>query len=148
MLAVSCLGACPSSDPNALVQKLTSISVGPIQPIDEATAKGIADELVNTVRCNAEDAARKVILPAVIVAGVAAIGAGIAAFALVRRAPVGLADARRRRRGLEARYRVTVRYRKFPKPTSLCVEAANKAQAAELVRETKGVNVVRVVRGC
>lgn len=147
MLAISCLGACPSSDPNALVQKLTSISVGPIQPIDEATAKGIADELVSTVRCNAEDAARKVLLPAVIVAGVAAIGAGIAALALIRRAPGGLGGAKRRR-GLGVRYRVTVRYKKFPKPTSLCVEAPSKDEAADWVRGTKGVSVIRVARGC
>jgi hypothetical protein len=185
MLAVSCLGACPSSDPNALVQKLTSISVGPIQPIDEATAKGIADELVSTVRCNAEDAARKVLVPAVVVAGIAAIGAGIAALTIFRRSSEALAGAKRgpykrptrerepvyfvdpatgdvieldqstveykklRGRALGARYRVTVRYPKFPTPTSLCVEAANKTDAADLVRGgVKKARVVRVVRGC
>lgn len=143
MLAISCLGACPSSDPNALVQKLTSISVGPIQPIDEVTAKGIADELVSTVRCNAEDAARKVLVPAVIVAGIAAIGAGIAALAIFKRSSASLGS-------LNARYRVTVRYPKFPTPTSLCVEAASKDEAAELVRSSgvKRARVVRVVRGC
>lgn len=186
MLAVSCLGACPSSDPNALVQKLTSIKVGPIQPIDDETAKGIADELAATVRCNAEDAARKVIVPAVVVSGIAAIGAGLAALFILRRQPEALAGAKRGpykrpkrerepvyfvdpntgdvidldqstadykrlrgRRMLGTRYRVTVRYRKFPTPTSLCVEAANKDEASALVRGgVKGVNVIRVRRGC
>lgn len=147
MLAVSCLGACPSNDPNALVQKLTNIKVGPIQPIDEETAKGIADELAATVRCNAEDAARKVIVPAVVVAGIAAIGAGVAALAILRRQPEALAGAKRR--SLGTRYRVTVRYRKFPTPTSLCVEAAGRDEAADLVRGgAKGVSVIRVRRGC
>jgi len=187
MLAVSCLADCPSSDPNALVQKLTSIKVGPIQPIDDETAKGIADELAATVRCNAEDAARKVIVPAVIISGIAAIGAGLAALFILRRQPEALAGAKRepykrpkrdrepayfvdpatgdvidldqstaeykklrgRSRALGTRYRVTVRYRKFPTPTSLCVEAADKTEAAELVRGgAKGVNVIRVKRGC
>lgn len=189
MLAITrtCLGACPSGDPNALVQKLTSIKVGPIQPIDDETAKGIADELTTTVRCNAEEAASKIIVPAVIVSGIAAIGAGLAALFILRHQPVALGGAERRkytrpkkarepvyfvdsatgdvieldqstaeykklrgrRRTFGARYRVTVRYRKFPTPTSLCVEAANKDEASELVRgSAKGVDVIRVRRGC
>jgi hypothetical protein len=96
MLAVTCLGGCPQSDPNALVKKLTSIKVGPIQPIDEATAQGIADELAATVRCNAEDAARKVIVPAVVLSGIAAIVAGVFAWRTMRH-PEALGVRRRRR---------------------------------------------------
>jgi hypothetical protein len=186
MLSISCLGACPSGDPNALAQKLTSIKVGPIQPIDDATAQGIANELVTTVQCNAEEAARKVILPAVIVAGIAAVGAGLAALMIIRHRPEALAGAKRTpykrpkkerepvffvdpetgdvielehstaeykklhgRRALGTRYRVTVRYRKFPTPTSLCVEAPNRDEAVALVSGgAKGIKIVRVVRGC
>lgn len=99
MLAVTrtCLGACPQGDPNALVKKLTGIKVGPIQPIDEATAQGIADELAATVRCNAEEAARKVIVPAVIVSGIAAIVAGVFAWRTMRH-PEALGRYRARRR--------------------------------------------------
>lgn len=50
---------------------------------------------------------------------------------------------------LGTRYRVTVRYKKFPTPTSLCVEAPNKAEAAALVTGgVKGSKLVRVTRGC
>jgi len=89
MLAISrtCFGdTCPATDPAALVQKLTSISVGPIQPIDDQTAQGIVDQLISTVRCNTEDAAKAVIVPVVAFAGVAAVFAGVAALVAFGRA--------------------------------------------------------------
>jgi hypothetical protein len=50
---------------------------------------------------------------------------------------------------LAARYRVTVNYKKFPTPTSLCVEARDKAEATAMVQgNVRGAKIVRVVRGC
>lgn len=51
---------------------------------------------------------------------------------------------------LAGRFRVTVRDRKFPTPTSLCVEAKNKVEAAALVRGnlSRGSKIARVARGC
>lgn len=50
---------------------------------------------------------------------------------------------------LGTRYRVTVRYHKFPTPTSLCVEAKNKAEATAMVHgNVRGSKIVRVQRGC
>jgi len=50
---------------------------------------------------------------------------------------------------LGTRYRVTLRYHKFPTPTSLCVEAKNKAEATAMVHgNVRGSKIIRVVRGC
>lgn len=86
MITVDCLsGACTTSDPNALVRKLTAIQVGPIQPITEQAARDIVDELTTAVRCNAQDASVKIIAPAVAIAGAAAILAGVSALFAMRR---------------------------------------------------------------
>jgi hypothetical protein len=187
MLAVTrtCLGACAQPDRNALFKKLTGLKVLGTQIINDGDARGISDELAATVQCNAEEAARRVIVPAVVIAGLAAVGAGVTALLMLRRRPrrVGHLGEKRRPykrpkkerepvffvdpetgdvlelehstaeykklRGLGATYRVTVRYPKFPTPTSLCVGAASKAEAAELVQgAAKGVKIVRVKRGC
>ena len=88
---------------------------------------------------NTEDTPRNIIVPIVAIAGAAAVIAGVAAALAVGR----------RRHALGTRYRVTVRYRKFPTPTSLCVEAPSKDEAAALVSGgAKGVKIVRVARGC
>jgi hypothetical protein len=81
--------ACVASDPNALFKKLTGIKVLNAQIISDDDARGVNDALVEAVRCNARDAAVKVITPAVAIAGLAAIGAGVAAMFALR--------ARRRR---------------------------------------------------
>jgi hypothetical protein len=149
MLAVTrtCLGAaCPKGDPDALFKKLTGIKVIGAQVISDDDARAVNDALVATVRCNAENAAKKIVIPAVVIAGLAAIGAGMFAWRAARHHPEALG---RSRRALGTRYRVTVRYRKFPTPTSLCVEAPNKAEAVALVAGgAKGVKIVRVARGC
>jgi hypothetical protein len=50
---------------------------------------------------------------------------------------------------LGATYRVTVRHRKLPGQTSLCVSAANKAAATALVQDSsRGVKILRIARGC
>ena len=77
--------ACPQPDPNALFKKLTAIKILNTQVISDEDARGVSDELTATVRCNAEDAARKVIVPAVAIAGIAAVLAGIAAAIAIRR---------------------------------------------------------------
>jgi hypothetical protein len=91
-------GACATPGGDALFKKLTGIKVVGAQIISDEDARGISDELVSTVRCNAEEAAKKVIVPAVIVAGVTAIGAGVMLLITMRHRPEALGRATRRRR--------------------------------------------------
>lgn len=50
---------------------------------------------------------------------------------------------------LGTRYRVTVKHRKLPESTSLCVEAKNKDEATALVHGTsRGLRITRITRGC
>jgi hypothetical protein len=77
--------ACTSTaDPNSLFKKLTGIKVLNQQIISDDDARGVADAMVEAVRCNARDAAVKVIAPAVAIAGIAAIGASVAAMFALR----------------------------------------------------------------
>jgi hypothetical protein len=58
---------------------------------------------------------------------------------------------RRARRGvLGTRYRVAVRDKKFPTPTSLCVEAKNRDAAHAMIQANlaRGSKIVRIARGC
>jgi hypothetical protein len=89
-------GACATPDANGLFKKLTGLKIVGAQIISDQDARGISDELVSTVRCNAEDAAKKVIIPAVIAAGVAAFAAGAVLLFSMRRHRAVLGDTKRR----------------------------------------------------
>jgi hypothetical protein len=89
-------GACATPDPDGLFKKLTGLKVVGAQIISNADARGISDELVSTVRCNAADAAKKVVIPAVIAAGVAAFAAGAVLLYSMRRHRATLGEPKRR----------------------------------------------------
>jgi hypothetical protein len=67
-----------------LFKKLTGIKVLNVQVISDDDARAVSDELVSTVRCNTEDAARRVITPVVAIAGLVAVLSGIAAVVAIR----------------------------------------------------------------
>jgi hypothetical protein len=97
--------ACPLPDPDGLFKKLTGIRVLGQQVISDADARGVSDELIATVRCNAFEAAqdgarqatRKIVIPAVTLAAVAAASAIAAALFISRRTPRSTPAQRRKR---------------------------------------------------
>jgi len=76
--------ACATADPNTLAKKLTEIKVLNMQVISNEDARNVNAALVDAVRCNVRSAALKVIVPGVAIAGLAAIGAGVAAMLTLR----------------------------------------------------------------